>query len=101
MDIPSDPVDRNLRGQELERDGQEDDAIACYEANVRDAFDGTHPYERLAVIYRARDDLASEIRVLERALDVLRPMAQRPAMVKPYAKLTTRLDKAKQLAAKA
>lgn len=23
-----------------------------YEANVRDGFDGTHPYDRLAVLYR-------------------------------------------------
>jgi DNA polymerase III epsilon subunit-like protein len=41
--IPVDPVERNLLGMELEADGQVDSAVECYQANVRDGFDGTHP----------------------------------------------------------
>jgi len=44
-------VDRNLKGKGLERQGCEAEAIALYEANVADCFDGSHPYERLLIIY--------------------------------------------------
>jgi DNA polymerase-3 subunit epsilon len=68
--IPSDPVDRNLLGIELERTNRIDEAIQCYQANVRDGFKGSHPYDRLAIIFRRRKDAASEIAVLNRAVDV-------------------------------
>jgi DNA polymerase III subunit epsilon len=68
--IPDDPVERNLLGIELESDGFIDSAIECYQANVRDGFDGNHPYDRLAVILRRRRDAAGEIAVLTRAIEV-------------------------------
>jgi hypothetical protein len=68
--IPHDPVVRNLRGRELEKQGLVDNAIAFYEANVRDGFDGNFPYDRLAIIYRRRHDAQQEIAVLERAVEV-------------------------------
>ena len=56
-------VDRNLKGQELERKGQGLKAISLYEANVADHFDGSHPYERLRRIYFDNCDYANVSRV--------------------------------------
>jgi DNA polymerase III epsilon subunit-like protein len=68
--ILTDPVERNLLGMELEADGQTDLAIGCYQANVREGFEGNHPYDRLAVIFRRRKDVPSEVAVLTRAIEV-------------------------------
>jgi len=46
---------RNKKGIELEKAGNIDEAIKYYEANVRDKFDGNHPYDNLAYIYRERN----------------------------------------------
>lgn len=58
-------VDRNLKGTQLEKNGQEDKAIALYEANISDHFDGSHPYNRLRVLYKNRGDYVNAIRVCE------------------------------------
>lgn len=58
-------VDRNLRGIALEREGRTDEAIALYEANLADQFIGTHPYERLRIIYTKRHDYQNAIRVCQ------------------------------------
>lgn len=58
-------VDRNLTGRELERQGDIDRAIALYEANLVDGFEGSHPYERLRIIYAKRKDYANAIRVCQ------------------------------------
>jgi tetratricopeptide (TPR) repeat protein len=96
MKIPSDPVERNLRGVELEKEGSEDDAIECYEANVREGFQGTHPYERLAVLYRSKEDFQREVEVLERAIEVF---GANPSEEAQASKFKARLVKAKALAA--
>jgi hypothetical protein len=95
LSIPNDPVDRNTRGMALEKSGAEDEAVACYEANVRDRFDGTFPYERLAIIFRRRRDYAREIEVIEAALAVFEPKGSYGDFV---AKLQGRLTKARGLA---
>jgi hypothetical protein len=95
MRIPADPVDRNVRGIEAERRGAEDTAVAYYEANVRDGFDGSHPYERLAIIYRRRGEFAREVEVLEQAM---RTLLGRPYSEAHVAKFSARLEKAKALA---
>ena len=51
---------RNLKGVEYEELGKEAAAVKLYEANVRDQFEGIHPYERLRVIYD-RDGRHEEI----------------------------------------
>ena len=56
-------VDRNLNGKTLEAGGEVDKAIALYEENVSDLFDGSHPYDRLRVIYTKRKQFAEAIRV--------------------------------------
>lgn len=68
--IPKDPVDRNLKGIELEKEGDIDNAIEFYELNIQEGFEGNHPYNRLAIIYRKRKQYTEEIRVLERGIEV-------------------------------
>ena len=64
-------VERNLSGQKLEKQGDIEDAIRLYEQNVSDEVDTPYPYSRLAVIYRNQNRLADEVRVLEKAIEVL------------------------------
>lgn len=69
--IPShDLVDNNLAGIQYEKDGEIEKAIVLYEYNIQKRFDGNHPYDRLAIIYRKQKDYDNEIRVLNMAIDV-------------------------------
>ena len=70
-------VERNLKGVELEKKGRTDKAIELYEQNVSENFDGNHPYDRLAIIYRKRNQMDDEIRVLEKAIWVFRNIISR------------------------
>ena len=65
-------VNRNLKGIELEKKGNIEDAVKLYEENVADKFDGTHPYNRLAIIYRRKGQIKDEIRILKKAIQVLK-----------------------------
>lgn len=65
-----DMVKNNLRGKALEKEGNIDAAIILYEYNVEHRFDGSHPYKRLAIIYRRQKEFSKEIDVLNKALDV-------------------------------
>jgi len=76
--VPTDLVRRNLMGIELEDRGLIDNAIECYEANARDGFDGNHPYDRLAIIYRRRGETDKELTVLRRAIDVFERLQASP-----------------------
>lgn len=62
---------RNLKGFGLERDGHINRAIELYEQNVQENFYGAYPYERLSRIYRAREQIDDEIRVLEKVVWIL------------------------------
>jgi tetratricopeptide (TPR) repeat protein len=64
-------VEKNFKGIELEKAGRIDEAIELYEQNVNENFIGSHPYDRLSIIYRKRRLLDEEIRILERAVSVL------------------------------
>ena len=98
--IPKDPVERNLRGGALEREGHVENAVEFYQANVRDGFEGSFPYDRLAVIFRKRGDLASEIMVLKLAIEVFSRLRDSPRLdIAPkLAHFTTRLLAAERLA---
>lgn len=61
-------VERNLEGIRLEKEGKTDKAIELYEANIKENFEGNHPYDRLAIIYRKQGRIDDEIRVLEKAI---------------------------------
>ncbi len=94
-------VDRNLRGQELEKSGDLSTAIALYEANVRDGFDGNGPYDRLAVIYRKQGKLDDEIRVLRRAIEVFSAYQGPRTDIEPkLAAFERRLERAQALKTK-
>jgi hypothetical protein len=61
---------RNLEGMGFERDGRLDEAIARYEQNVREGFEGDWPYGRLVAIFEHRGELERAAQVLERAIEV-------------------------------
>ena len=63
-------VERNLRGRELEKQGDITRAIELYELNIASDFEGDFPYDRLRVIYSKQKRYDDVIRVLERAIDV-------------------------------
>ena len=65
-------VNRNSKGINLEKKCKVDKAIEIYEKNIEEEFDGTHPYIRLAIIYRKKGLLKDEIRVLEKAKIILK-----------------------------
>ena len=65
-------VTRNSKGIDLEKKCKVDKAIELYEKNIEEEFDGTHPYIRLAIIYRKKGLLKDEIRVLEKAKIILK-----------------------------
>jgi DNA polymerase-3 subunit epsilon len=97
--IPANPVDRNLLGIELERANRIDEAIQCYQANVRDGFEGSHSYERLATIFHGRHDPTSEIAVLKRAVDIYSQLNGDSVMNAKLEKFRKRLDRVSRRAA--
>ena len=95
-------VDRNLKGIKLEKAGKIDEAIKLYEMNINESFDGNHPYDRLAIIYRKRKQFDDEIRVLEKAVRVWKKMGYSEKVDPEYGpnklkKFIERLRKAQKL----
>ncbi|MBU7019152.1 MAG: hypothetical protein HXS44_16700 [Theionarchaea archaeon] len=92
-------VERNLRGIELEKSGRVDEAIQLYEENVKENFEGNHPYDRLAIIYRKRNLINEEIRVLEKAVWVFENIVfgKRVDRLSKLEKFKKRLEKAREL----
>ncbi len=66
--IETNLVNRNLKGIKLEKEGKIDKAIKLYEKNIEEEFEGSHPYERLTIIYSKKGLLDDEIRVLKKAV---------------------------------
>lgn len=60
----------NCKGIELEKEGDIDAAIEVYEENIKLGCNATHSYDRLGVIYRKRNDVENEKRVLCRRYEV-------------------------------
>jgi len=79
-------VNRNLKGIKLEKEGKIDKAIKLYEKNIEEEFDGSHPYERLAIIYKKKGLFDDEIRILRKAKGRMNEE-----------KLKRRLEKAKEI----
>jgi len=77
MDIFDKQVERNLKGIQLEKDNKKDEAVELYEANINENFEGNHPYDRLATIYRKQNKIEDEIRVLEKAIWVFENLVYR------------------------
>lgn len=66
--VPGDKVERNLEGYNLEKKGLINNAIEFYQANVKEDFEGSYPYERLAIIYRKHKQYDNEIVILEKVI---------------------------------
>lgn len=64
------PVERNLKGIELEKLGLVDEAIKLYLENVKQNFDGSHPYNRLIAIYIQQNRINEAIAITKRAIYV-------------------------------
>jgi len=92
-------VERNLKGIALEKKGYIDKAVELYEQNVSENFDGNHPYDRLAIIYRKCDQIDDEIRVLEKAVWVFESVVHqaRGDRSPKLDKFKKRLQKARKL----
>ena len=58
-------VERNNKGIAREKAGDITAAVRLYEANIRDRFDGTHPYNRLRIIYARQKRYDDAIRVCQ------------------------------------
>lgn len=61
-------LERNLKAKKLEKAGNIDGAIRLYEENIEENFEGNYPYDRLAIIYKKRNQINEEIRVLKKAI---------------------------------
>lgn len=92
-------LERNLKGIELEKLGKVNEAIELYEKNIEENFDGNHPYDRLATIYRKNKDFKNEIRVLEKAIYVFENIvySKRGDRLPKLEKFKSRLEKAQSL----
>ena len=93
-------VNRNNKAQNFEKKGNVDSAIKLYEENVAENFEGSFPYNRLAIIYRKRKDYKNEIRVLNKAVSIyskLDKSSPRPDIKTKLNKFKVRLDKALSL----
>lgn len=98
-------INRNLEGIEFEKKGEIEKAIRLYEKNVEEDFEGSHPYNRLAVIYRKAGEYEKEIRVLRKAIFVFENnvyserMDKEPKLQKFHSRLEKvmqKLDKSKE-----
>lgn len=84
---------RNDKGKEYEKAGKIKQAIATYEKNIEgNCYPACHAFDRLMIIYRKQKEYDNEIRVIERAVDILCPLY--PDLRDKYQK---RLEKAKEL----
>ncbi|MFC6996773.1 hypothetical protein [Rufibacter roseus] len=89
---------RNIQGKEFEKSKQSEKAALLYEENIKEEFDGTHPYERLAIIYKREGRLEDEIRVLESAVVIFTKIAKtgRTDGISKLQKFKTKLEKARE-----
>lgn len=75
-------------------------AINFYEKAISQNFEGNHPYDRLAIIYRKQKDYQNEIRVLNKAIEVfenLEKTSPRKDIKPKLEKFRIRLEKATKL----
>ena len=99
MDKFDKQVERNLKGDELEKSDQVDLAIQLYEENIKENFEGNHPYDRLAIIYHKKNLIDDEIRVLEKAIWVFENIVykERGDRLPKLKRFQKRLEKVKRL----
>lgn len=100
----NDPVEINYMAKEAEVAGDFDKAIVLYEINVENEFEGNGPYDRLAILYRKKEMIEDEIRVLEKGISVFKSLknsgSPRADLDPKIEKFEDRLEKARELLAK-
>jgi tetratricopeptide (TPR) repeat protein len=64
---------------ELERAGRVDEAVALYEQNIAEGFEGDWPYGRLVAHYERLGRIDEARRVLERGVEVFKASKRRTA----------------------
>ncbi len=87
-------------GLEAESRTDVDAAIAAYERAINLDFEGNHPYDRLAILYRKRKQVSEEVRVLQKAIEVFTWLSKTSPRqdVKPkLEKFKRRVEKAHRL----
>ena len=84
---------------QLEKDGKLLEAIIIYEGLLKENFEGSRPYDRLAVIYRKLKKQDNIIRVLEKAVKIQEKEYNRKAKIisdiNKYPGYRAKLDKYK------
>ena len=84
QDFDRDQVDlqtrRNVEALALEGEGRTEEAIALYEQNIADGFEGDWPYGRLVAYYERLGRLDDAQRVLERGIEVFNESKRRTPM---------------------
>jgi tetratricopeptide (TPR) repeat protein len=92
-------VDRNLKGINYEKSGELNKAIDLYEENIAENFEGNHPYDRLAIIYRKQGKLEEELIVLKKAIYVFENIVNKNRIDKSpkLQKFINRLSKLSEL----
>ena len=76
MDKETRNVLDNQKGIAYEKTGDIEKAIEIYEKVVARKFDGSHPYDRLAILYRKQGNFEAEEAVLLKAISVFTKVAK-------------------------
>jgi hypothetical protein len=93
----------NCKAMSYEKEKDIHNAIKYYEESISYNFDGNHPYDRLAILYRKAKDYDNEIRVLNKAIEnfsLLEKTSPRGDIYPKLNKFKERLAKAELLKSK-
>ena len=86
---------------QYEKEQEISNAIKYYELCIQSNFEGSHPYNRLAILYRKQKDYNNEIRVIEQAISIFTDIKSKGyrefELTEKINKFQDRLSKAKAL----
>jgi hypothetical protein len=63
-------VELNFKGKDFEKEGKIDEAIQCYEENVKLGYPAMMSYDRLLILYRKKKDYENEKRICLLTIDM-------------------------------
>ena len=91
----------NQKAMQYEKDQDIPNAIKYYELCIQANFEGSYPYNRLAILYRKQKDYNNEIRVIEQAISIFTDIRSKgyreTELTQKINKFQDRLSKAKAL----
>lgn len=67
-ELLSKTAERNNLGIAAEKNGEIEEAIRYYEANIKDGYPATHSFDRLMILYHRRKQYQDEIRIIDLAI---------------------------------